>query len=54
MGGDRLAGLSLMLVHCGIPINVDTTTDTFAAKYQTRIAMVNPTGRLRPIISCNK
>ena len=54
MGGDRLGGLSLMLVHCDTPIIVDTIIDTFAAKYQTHIAMVNPTGRLRPIISCNK
>ena len=41
MGGDRLGGLSFMLVHRDIPINVDTIIDTFAAKYQTRMAMVN-------------
>ena len=41
MGGDWLGGLSLLFVHRDIPINVDTTIDTFAAKYQTRMAMVD-------------
>ena len=49
MGGDWLGGLSLMLVHCDIPINVDTIIDTFAAKYQTRMAMVNILADLGPL-----
>ena len=50
MGGDRLGGLSLMLVHCDIPINVNTIIDTFAAKYQTRMAMVNILADLSPLL----
>ena len=49
MGGDRLGGLSLMLVHCDIPINVDTIIDTFPAKYQTCMAMVNILADLGPL-----